>query len=114
MYDFKMLKNEKIELIDDFFQLYIDEAIKDYTVIITNMRLLILDFPNTAKNFKEDLRASQRLYYIRKKVIIFEIRLEEIKKVVKEKEFLKLYVSDEQYLLINNNKNSREIIKKIL
>ena len=81
MYDFKMLKNEKIELIDDFFQLYIDEAIKDYTVIITNMRLLILDFPNTAKNFKEDLRASQRLYYIRKKVIIFEIRLDEIKKV---------------------------------
>ena len=110
MYDFKMLKNEKIELIDDFFQLYIDEAVKDYTVIITNMRLLILDFPSTAKNFKEDLRASQRLYYIRKKVII----LEEIKKVVKEKEFLKLYVSDEQYLLINNNKNSREIIEKIL
>lgn len=87
MYDFKMLKNEKIELIDDFFQLYIDEAIKDYTVIITNMRLLILDFPNTAKNFKEDLRASQRLYYIRKKVIIFEIRLDEIKKLLKKRSF---------------------------
>ena len=37
-----------------------------------------------------------------------------VKKVVKEKDFFKLYVSDEQYLLINNNKNSREIIEKIL
>ena len=113
MYDIKMLDNEKIKLINDNVELVVYEETKKYTVIITNIRLLILDFPDSIKNSNEDLRISQRLYYIKKKEIIFDIKLEEIKKIVKDDKFIKIYISNEEYLLIKNNKNSRNIMENM-
>ena len=113
MYDIKLLDNEKIKLINDDFELVVYEEIKKYTVIITNIRLLILDFPDSIKNSNEDLRISQRLYYIKKKEIIFDIKLEEIKEIVKDDKFIKIYISNEEYLLIKNNENSRNIIENM-
>ena len=75
MYDFKLNKNEEIKLISDNTIIYTAKEEKNITCIITNQRLLMLDYPSGIHNSAEDLRISGKMNYIRKKEIIEEIDL---------------------------------------
>ena len=78
MYNFELNIGEKIELISDNTMIYNGKESRVYTGIITNQRLLILDYPSNIHNSLEDLRISNKIYYIRKKEVIESINLKEI------------------------------------
>ncbi len=103
MYDFKLLDNEKIKFITDDSKIYEKNNYENYTIIITNLRLLVLNYPSNINNSMEDLRSSQRLFYIKKKEVIFEIDLNKILKFEISKNILKLFISKENYLIIKDN-----------
>ena len=53
MYDFNLLDQEEIKLIIDDVLIYKDNKL--YSFIITNKRLLVLDYPSPLCNSMEDL-----------------------------------------------------------
>ena len=101
MYDIKLEKNEKIILISD--NTIINNKL--YTSIITNKRLLILDYPSSYQNSQEELRILSRINYIKKKEVILSISLNNIKSITGNK------------IILNNNKNiildDKDIIDKL-
>ena len=101
MYDIKLEKNEQIILISD------NTIINDklYTSVITNKRLLILDYPSQYHNSKEELRILGRINYIKMKEVIFSKNLKEIKKIVNNK----ILFNDTEELIIND----KDIINKL-
>ena len=96
MYNLKLNKNEKIILIDDY--VLIKNNSEYLTVIITNKRLLVLDYPSQVYNSNEDLRISGRLNYIKMKEIILERKLTEISKITDDSKYSKIIFNDETYL----------------
>ena len=98
MYDFKLNKNEEIKLISDNTIIYTDIEEKNVTSIVTNQRLLILDYPSGIYNSKEDLRISGKMTYIRKKEIICEINLQDIKSIIKDKSYYKIELDNNSYI----------------
>lgn len=114
MYDFKLNKNEKINLISDNTVIYTDTDKRNVTCIITNQRLLILDYPSGIHNSKEDLRISGKMTYIRKKEIICEIKLQNIISIIKKKDSHKIELNegfinlkdDEIIKYLNKEKNN--------
>lgn len=103
MYDFKLDQNEEIKLISDNTIIYFDQEGKNYTSIITNKRLLILDYPSGVHNSAEDLRISGRMTYIRKKEVISEIYLNDMVSLENEKQFYKIILKNGKYLNINDD-----------
>ena len=103
MYDFKLEQNEEIKLISDNTIIYVDKESKNYTSIITNKRLLILDYPSGVHNSAEDLRISGRMTYIRKKEVISEIYLNDMISLENEKQFYKIILRNGKYLNINDD-----------
>ena len=98
MYDFKLNKNEEIKLISDNTIIYTDIEEKNVTSIVTNQRLLILDYPSGIYNSAEDLRISGKMTYIRKKEIICEINLQDIKSIIKDKSYYKIELDNDSYI----------------
>ena len=103
MYDFKLEQNEEVKLISDNTIIYFDKESKNYTSIITNKRLLILDYPSGIYNSAEDLRISGRMTYIRKKEVISEIYLNDMVSLENEKQFYKIILKNGKYLNINDD-----------
>ena len=103
MYDLKLKKNEKIELISDNTKIYTDKEIKEYTCIITNQRLLILDYPSSINNPMEDLRISGRMNYVRKKEVVTEINLKNINKIIQNKDYHEIILQNGQYINLNDD-----------
>ena len=85
MYDLILKENEKVKLISDNTMIYTNSDHKLYTTIITNKRLLFLDYPSQMYNSSEDVRLSGKINYIRKKEIIEEEIEEEIAKTQRTK-----------------------------
>ena len=103
MYDFKLNREEKIKLISDNTIVYTGKEEKNVTCIITNKRLLILDYPSGVHNSAEDLRISGRMTYIRKKEVISEIYLNDMVSLENEKQFYKIILKNGKYLNINDD-----------
>lgn len=103
MYDFDLNKNEKIKLISDDTVICTDKGDENVTCIITNQRLLILNYPSGVHNSAEDLRISGKMTYIRKKEIIGEIDLKYIVSVEDGKQFYKINLKNGKYINLNNN-----------
>lgn len=68
MYDFLKLKNESIKLIKDNCLLLFDGQKRSISVIFTNYRLILLDYPNY--DYKEVLKISKGFDYLKKKRIL--------------------------------------------
>ena len=107
MYDFKLKNNEEIRLISDDTIIYTDNEEINVTCIITNQRLLILDYPSGIYNSAEDLRVSGKMTYIRKKEIVAEINLKDITSITKENNYYKIELNNKGYI----NLSDEEIIK---
>lgn len=104
MYNFKKLKNEKIELIEDNCILLYEGKKRDVSVILTNMRLILLDYPD-GTDYQETLRVSRGVNYMRNKEEFFSLNISDIINIEKDK-----------YLLNNGNYfylKTKEIGKKI-
>ena len=78
MYNLDLLDNEKINFISDTSKILENNNYNEYTVIITNLRFLILNYPNDSRNSMEDIKCSRNLYYIPKKEIVYEINIDDI------------------------------------
>lgn len=79
MYNFNLINDEEIRLIVDDVSTYKDNKL--FTFIVTNKRLLVLDYPSGLYNSMEDLRISGKMNYVRMKEIILERKLSDIKNV---------------------------------
>ena len=120
MYNLNLLNNEKINFISDTSKILESNNYNEYTVIITNLRFLILNYPNDSKNSMEDLKCSRNLYYIPKKEIVYEINIDDIIKIniddiikinIENNNKIKLYISDYNYILLQD-KSLLEYLKK--
>ena len=103
MYNFKLNEIEEIKLISDNTIVYIAKEEKNVTCIITNQRLLILDYPSGVHNSAEDLRISGKITYIRKKEVIGEIYLKDIESITKEADYYKIKFKNKDYINLNDD-----------
>lgn len=103
MYDLILKENEKVKLISDNTIIYTNSDNKLYTTIITNQRLLFLDYPSQMYNSSEDLRLSGKINYIRKKEIIEAIELEDIISIEKETYNYRINIKNNKYLYIKDD-----------
>lgn len=100
MYNYSLLNNEKIIKIYDDILLKTGNDILDVSVIITNIRFIILSIP---KN-KEAFRVGRML--IDKpisKEIIFETDINNIIDIRKEDEYYKYILLNSNYFLLNTD-----------
>lgn len=111
MYNFKLIDGEEIEVICDDVLVGPDD--KKCTVIITNKRFLVLDYPGMINNSAEELRILGRMNTVRMKEIIFETNIYNIKRVVKDGEYHKYVLDDDTYVLLNND-DIRKYMDKLL
>ncbi len=110
MYEFELQKNEKIELISDESLLWLKEEVIPVSIIITNKRFLIFDFPKDIESF----RFGRMINYPNppKKEIIFETNLDNIKKIVKTSDFVRYILKNDQFFCLAD-KNVYQLLKKI-
>ncbi len=99
MYNFELLKDEKIEEIFDDVLTKNSDNIENVSVIITNVRLIILSIPKDIESF----RFGKIINYPKAKEVIFEVNFDKIKEIKKDKDFNKYILSDNSYFLLNNN-----------
>ena len=99
MYIFDKLEGEEIEYISDSALLKVNEQDKNISVILTNQRLLLLDYPSKVNNYEEALK-SKAVNYIEKKEVILAVNLSDIISIENDKYTLKdtnyFYLKDEE------------------
>lgn len=99
MYIFDKLESEEIEYISDSALLKVNEQDKNISVILTNQRLLLLDYPSKVNNYEEALK-SKAVNYIEKKEVILAVNLNDIISIENDKYTLKdtnyFYLKDEE------------------
>lgn len=107
MYDFKKIKGEEIELIEDNCTLIVDEKEMELSVILTNMRVVFLSYPDNF-DYQETLRISKGVNYMRKKEEVFSINIADLLRIEND--------AFDKYVLKNGNcfyLKTKEIKKKI-
>lgn len=104
MYNFKKLENEDIKYISDSALLKVNEQDKNISVIVTNQRLLLLDYPSKINNYEEALK-SRAVDYIEKKEVILEVNLSDIISIENDKYTLK----DTNYFYLKDNELKKYI-----
>lgn len=97
MYNFELFNNEEVVKIFDEIFIKQEENEKTTTIVLTNKRLLFLDYiiPNEGL---EALRTSRGVDYIRYKEVYYQIDLNDIVEII----------NNEYYLVILNNKMTFE------
>ncbi len=111
MYNFNLLENEEIVLISDNSILKMDEKDVNISTVLTNMRLVFLDYPSNTNNYEEVLRTSRGVDYIKKKEEFYSVRLEEIKDIVKNDDFDKYILENGNYFLLKDEAINKKIEK---
>lgn len=110
MFDFKLNISEEIEIIsNDSILKQVEEGIS-VTVVITNQRLLILDFPKDLESFRRGREIMKPFV----KEVLFEVSLEDILGIEPGEEFDKYVLKDEQnfYLADIQTRNYIQNLKK--
>lgn len=77
MYNFNFLRDEKLIQVFDDIWIKVNDKEKITTIALTNKRLLFLDYDNN--DYRENLRISGKLNYIRYKEVYYMVKLENIK-----------------------------------
>ena len=108
MYEFEKLKDEEIILISDNTKLKKEEKDTNISTVLTNKRLILLDYPSAVNNYEETLRTSRNQEFLKKKEVILEINLSDIKEIIEE-EFDKYVLKNDSYFYIKD----KEIKDKI-
>lgn len=103
MYNFNLTENEEVIKIFDEVFIKQGENEKITTIVLTNLRLLFLDYI-TPNEGLEVLRIARGTDYIRYKEVYYEIDLNDIANIIK----------DNYYKLVLKNKNSFEFANEEL
>jgi len=109
LYNFNKLDNEEILLISDESILRKDDKEEVISTIVTNKRLILLDYPEESNNYEEAMRTSRGADYILQKEPILIINLEEIKEIVNENNFDKYMLITSNYFYLNDNEIKTKI-----
>ncbi len=107
MYEFDKLNGEEIKYISDYALLRKDNEYVNISVILTNKRLILLDYPSGVNNYEEALKTSRGMDYLKKKEPILAVNLEDIKNIESDKYILK----DGNYFFLKEDKVKESIIK---
>lgn len=110
MYNFEFINNEEIIKIFDEICIKQETNEKTTTIILTNKRLLFLDYLQPNEGL-ELLRVARGMNYIKCKEVYYQINLDDIDKIIKNEYYqvtLKNNITfefdnDELYKLIKNN-----------
>ncbi len=113
MYEFDKLENETIKLItDEVFLLKNDKKIM-ISGIVTNKRLILLDYESKDNNYEEALRTGLNADYIQRKVPILIINNEDLKEIKETKYYDKYILNNDSYFNIENKDIKKFYISKI-
>ncbi|MBE6150412.1 MAG: hypothetical protein E7162_01155 [Firmicutes bacterium] len=113
MYEYNKLNGEEVVLISDDAVLKVDDKEENISVIVTNMRLLLFDYPNINMDYQEVLRISRGVNYISKKEIILELSIFDIKSIEKERDFDKYILKNNNYFYIRDEKVKEYLNKNL-
>ncbi len=102
MYNFKKLKGEDIKYISDNSVLKKDKDYINISVVLTNKRLILLDYPSGVNNYEEVLRTSRNVEYNREKEPILIVNLTDIDHIENE-EFEKYVLKDGNYFYLQDD-----------
>lgn len=110
MYNFKLQKDEQINLISNESILKIDNEEEIVTTIITNKRLLIFNYPKDIESF----RIGRIIDTYKQNVmdLIFETPLTNIKEIIQEKNFDKYLLNDTNYFYLQDEQIKEHIKNK--
>ena len=118
MVNIELLKHEKISVLSKKVKVKINENISEVSIVITNKRLLVFDYPNIKDLVNSDKKVD---YHIaNKKQIVFETKLNNIEKIIENTLFDKYILKDKSCIYIHDDllrkyfKKQNNIIKKIL
>ena len=111
MYEFLKLEKENILLISDDSILLKENVEKNISVIITDRRMLLLDYPEKSNNYEEALRTSRGSEYMLKKEPIFIIELDKIKSVEQDSNYDKYILIDTNYFYLKDDNIRNKIIE---
>ena len=100
MYNYELKENEKIIKIFDDILLKKGNDNIDVSIIITNMRFIILSIPNDIESFRVGRVINNPNY----KEIIFETDINNIIDIEKEDNYYKYILKDTNYFYLNSNK----------
>lgn len=109
MYNCNKLDNEEILLISDESVLRKDDKEEKISTIVTNKRLILLDYPEESNNYEEALRTSRGADYVLKKEPILVVNLEYIKEIISENTFDKYVLTTSNYFYLNDNEIKTKI-----
>ena len=113
MYNFNKLDNEEILIISD--ESILKKEGKDIMIstILTNKRLILLDYPEKSNNYEEAMRTSRGTDYIIQKEPIFIINLDDIEKILEE-DFIDKYVLKTTNYFYLGNEEIKAKVKELL
>ena len=100
MYNIKLQNNEQIKEIFDDILLKISNDNIDVSVIITNIRFIILSIPKDTESFRVGRVINNPNY----KEIINETDINNIINIEKEDNYYKYILKDNNYFYLNSNK----------
>lgn len=109
MYNFNKLDNEEILLISDESILKKDDKEEKISTIVTNQRLILLDYPEASNNYEEALRTSRGANYISQKEPILIIDLDSIKEILSENNLDKYVLNTSNYFYLNDSEIKNKI-----
>ncbi len=100
MYKFDKFPQEEIKYISDNALLKKEDNYVTISVVLTNKRLILLDYPSGVNNYEETLRVGRGADYLRKKEPILIINIEDIVDITDNKYTLKdsnyFYLKDDE------------------
>ena len=100
MYNIELKNNEQIKEIFDDILLKMGNDNIDVSVIVTNMRFIILSIPKDIESF----RVGRVINHPSHKEIIFETDINNIIDIEKEDDYYKYILKDTNYFYLNSNK----------
>lgn len=109
MYKYKKLRGEKIKYISDDALVKMGKEFKQVTIILTDKRLLFLDYPSAVNNFEEALRTGRNVNYLKQKEPILIIDLKDLDHIETE-EIDKYVLKNGKFFSIQEDELRRKII----
>ncbi len=113
MYNYKLLDGEEVILISDNSLLKKDNDNLNISTILTNKRLILLDYPNPVNNYEEVLRTSRNMDCIKQKEELYSVSLEQIKTIYQEDNYDKYILNNGDYFFLNDKDIKEKIIEYI-
>ena len=113
MYEFDKLNGEVIKLITDEAFLLMDDKKQNISVIVTNKRLILLDYGKGYNNYEEALRCGLNSNYIKKKIPILIVNNKDIESIIETKYYDEYHIGNDNYFNLESKEVKRFYIDKI-